>query len=203
MNKSLTILLLSFCVVGKALALNENAPIKLDHGFINIGYDWVEVEGADFNNVFSVEAGMRWSLNQALFLETSLTGVNDSDTDTVEDNRGAYRLTLDSWDFLLGGVYQHSISDTLLLYGRGGLLMYRMQLDLEESFYDLKAAGSDSVSDNGFGLYAGLGCQLQLDPNWYVGSEFVFKRRSDFLDDSSRPFDVDTYSLNLGVRYHF
>lgn len=203
MKKSNLFFLVILGFASHTFAAEPHNPISFDHVFLNLGYDWVEVENADFNGSLSGEAGVRWKVEDSFLLEASLSGINDSDTDKVEDNRGAYSLALDSWDVLFGGLYQHAIKDQFEIYGRAGFLAYRMQLDLEESFYDLKAAGSDSVSDNGYGFYAGVGCLVQLDANWRIASDLVFKRRLDFLDDSSRPFDVDTFGINVGARYYF
>ena len=181
----------------------EDQAIHLDHVYLNIGYDSVGVENADFDGAFAAEGGLRWALSDSILLEVGLSGINDAETQTVEDNTGSYKLTLNSWDLLLGGSYQFDFTDKLGGFLRFGLLAYSMEIELEEGFYDLKPSGKDSATDNGFGFYAGGGCGLVVAPNMTLDAQILFKRRSDFLDDSSRPFDVDTTTFSIGTRYSF
>lgn len=190
-----------------AIPLSANAAkdqaVRLDHVYLSVGYDSVDVDSADFDGAFAAEGGVRWLLSETFLLETALSGINEAETQTVEDNTGSYQLTLNSWDLLLGGVYQFDFTNKLSGFLRFGLLAYSMEIELEEGFYDLKPSGKDSASDNGFGFYVGGGCGLAIGPNSTLDAQIIFKRRSDFLDDSSRPFDVDTTTFSIGTRYSF
>ncbi|MBA54738.1 MAG: hypothetical protein CMK89_09805 [Pseudomonadales bacterium] len=171
--------------------------------YLHLGYDWVDVDDADFDGAFSAEGGLRWAFSDNVLLEAGVSGINDSETDTLEDNTGSYQLTLNSWDFLLGGHYQFDFTDKSYGFVRLGLLFYSMEIELEEGFYGLKPSGKDSTSDNGFGFYAGGGCAIVMSPNMTLEAQVIFKRRPDFLDGSSRPFDVDTTTISIGTRYSF
>ena len=200
LNRILLAGLLAIHVSAKAA---EHNAIHVEHVFLNVGYDSVDVEGADFDGAFAAEAGVRWVLSDSFLLEAGLSGINDAETRTVEDNTGSYQLTLNSWDLLLGGNYQFNFTDKLNGFLRFGLLAYSMEIELEEGFYDLKPSGRDSATDNGFGFYAGGGCGLVIGPRSTLDAQIIFKRRTDFLDDSSRPFDVDTTTFSIGTRYTF
>jgi len=171
--------------------------------FVSISYDWVEVDKADFDGVVAVEGGVLWPMQENLFVVTSITGINDSSTDTQEDNTGSYQLTLNSLELLTGVQYQHHLSDLLSAYIRGGLLAYRMEIELEEGFYGLKPSGRDSTSDTGWGLFVGAGVQWDLQNQWLLKSELLYRNRFDFLDSSSKPFDVMSVGIHIGLARHF
>ncbi|MEE2731915.1 MAG: outer membrane beta-barrel protein [Pseudomonadota bacterium] len=193
----------SLATLSVSIVAEPNQAVQFDHGFVSAGYDWIDVEGADFDGTVGAEIGARWTLNDLLLLEAGLSGIFDSQTETLEDNTGSYQLSISSWDFLLGIQYQQRFAERLAGYVRLGALAYNMEIELDEAFYDLKPAGSDSASDNGFGFYGGVGATYLLNPGWSISSELLFKRRLDFLDESSKPFDVDSTGFSIGLRHAF
>ncbi|RLT98646.1 outer membrane protein [Ketobacter sp.] len=198
-----TLLGASLLALSLSTVAETRQGVQFDHGFFSAGYDWIDVEGADFDGTVAAEIGARWTLNDLLLLEAGLSGIFDSQTDTLEDNTGSYQLSINSWDFLLGIQYRHWFAEQLAGYVRLGALVYNMEIELDEAFYDLKPAGSDSASDNGFGFYGAVGVTYQLNPGWSMSSELLFKRRLDFLGDSSKPFDVDSTGFSIGLRHSF
>lgn len=177
----------------------QTAAPESRQAFVSIGYDWVDVDNADFDDVVAVEGGFLWPLQENLFVVTSITGINDSSTETQEDNTGSYQLTLNSLELLTGLQYQHHLSDLFSAYARGGLIAYRMEIELEEGFYGLKPSGRDSTSDSGWGLFVGAGAQWDLQNQWLLKSELLYRNRFDFLDSSSKPFDVMSVGIQIGL----
>jgi len=188
---------------GSGAALAESSAGNTVSGFGKLGFDWVDVSAADFDGSLVLEAGLRWKLENNLSLEVAFTGINDSQTDVVEDNTGSYQLTINSLDLLFGGVYQFNIQPDLSAYLRGGGLAYSMEIEIEEEFYNLKPSGTDSADDRGFGFYAGLGGEFRLRSDLSLLAELLYKTRKDFLSSSSRPLDVTSYGLSVGVLHQF
>ncbi|AUM11189.1 outer membrane beta-barrel protein [Ketobacter alkanivorans] len=193
--------LLMACWSGTALA--ESSEGQVVSGFGKLGFDWVDVSSADFDGSLTLEAGLRLQLENNLSLEVALTGINDSQTDVVEDNTGSYQLTINSLDLLFGGAYRFDIQPHISAYVRGGGLAYSMEVEIEEGFYDLKPSGTDSADDRGYGFYAGLGGEFRLRSDFSLLAEFLYKSRKDFLSSSSRPFDVTSYGLSVGILHQF
>lgn len=199
---SLFMAAVTFASIQTAFAEALPAPANLS-GYAKIGYDWVDVAPAEFDGYFSLEAGLRLSINDQFSLEAAVTGINDSTSDRVEDNVGSYQLTLNSLDVLVGGYFQHPIANGTKLYLRGGALFYSMEIEIEEGFYDLKPAGKDTADDRGFGLYAGVGAEFKLSGEWSGLAEFLYKTHPDFLSSSSKPFDVNSYGIAIGLSRRF
>lgn len=205
--KSLLLPWLLVMVLGMCSAVGhaDTSSVESRQVYLLLSYDWLDVADADFDNSLSAEAGVLWPLQQRFYLEAAVTGINDASTPTQEDNTGSYQLTLDSVELLAGIHYQTETDwmDSLVLFGRGGLLAYRMEITLDEAFYGLKPSGSDTASDSGWGFYVGAGVLWDLKNRWLLRSEFTYKQRSDFLDDSSKPFDVQSTGINIGIARTF
>lgn len=166
-------------------------------------YDFVDVEGADFDGSFSIEVQAGFAINERFKLEGSLTGLNNSQSDEECDNTGCYSLTLNSIEVLAGGNVQFFEAGRFNMVGRGGILFYQLDVELEETFYGLKPSGSVSKSDSGSGFYLGVGSGLKLSPQFSLIAELLYRSRRDVFGDSSASFDVNSVGIGIGGRFRF
>ncbi|MAR93184.1 MAG: hypothetical protein CML06_20235 [Pseudomonadales bacterium] len=181
----------------------NSVPMGLDSLYLNVGYDWTDVDDADFDETFSAELGARWRLQNPLYLETAVAGVNGPETERKADNTGQYQLTLNGFDLLAGLQYRHPLGSALEAQVRGGLLWYRLELELEEEFFSLKQGGTDSETDQGWGYYLGAGVSRSLNSDWRWSGSILYRQRRDMLGDSERPFDVTSFGLAAGIARSF
>ena len=161
------------------------------------------MDDADFDGSLSLEGSVQLLLNSKFGLELGITGLNQSETDETFDNAGSYKITLNSQEWLLGGNMSFMQQDRFRLYGRAGLIMYRMDVELAESFYGIKPAGTASTDDSGTGFYLGLGSEFIIAPKFALIGELLYRNMKDVLGDSSRPFDVSSVGFGVGGRYYF
>lgn len=150
---------------------------------------------------WDVLAGYQWQ--PAWAVELRLAGFSGSE-DTGADNVGTYDLSLDTRDLGVG-VRWHSAPFGNGLQGvvRGGLLHYRLDLELEEAFYDLRPAGKVSQTETGTGYYLGAGLEAQVDQRITWDALLYYANRLDVFKRSPRGFDLKEWRLSAGVRYSF
>jgi hypothetical protein len=185
-------------VLFSSVVMAQDIPVSLSAKII---YDFVDVESADFDGSLSLEGAITIPANEHISFEAAITGLNDSQSDRLEDNTGSYQLTLNSIDLLAGVQLQFFQSKQWRGYARGGVLYYNMDVELEEAFYDLKPAGTVSESDNGFGYYLGVGTTMQTSAGWALVCEATYRARLDVFDDSSKPFDVNSFGVSFGIQH--
>lgn len=202
MNKNKVITLLSVPVCLIAAAAHGQSEPQLN-GSLKAIYDIVDSDGDDFGGSLSLEGTLRLELSPKFELEAGLTGINDADSDEAEDNTGSYKLTLNSTELLLGGSVNLLQKNQLEVYGRGGLILYKIDVELEEEFFGLKPGGSASTDDSGTGFYIGLGGEMKYSPELSIIGEIQYRSLLDVLGDSSKPFDVDAISFGVGAKYYF
>ena len=164
------------------------------------------IDGTSFDPSPGLDAAIRWhpQSNSPWSLEAAIASTLGAETEEECDNTGCYTLTLDARDLLLGGVYQFSEQEFFnrqwLPFVRGGLLLYTIDVELEESFYGLKPEGKTTTDDTGSGFYLGLGADFELGDlplTW----ELLYRSRLDVLGDSSSPFDMNSISFGIGMRF--
>ncbi|MGB3620424.1 MAG: outer membrane beta-barrel protein [Ketobacter sp.] len=193
------LLLLSILLVpGTALAAEAEQSVSL-----KLVLDSVDVDGADFDGSYTLAGTYSYSLAPGWSVQATISGINKSESEWQYDNTGSYRITINSLDLMAGARYDFFQSDKWGFFARGGLLYYRMDLDLDEEFYGIKAGGSAAADDNGFGFYLGGGSTMQVRSDIKLVAELQFASRRDVLGDSSQPFDVNTLGILLGGEYSF
>ena len=164
-------------------------------------YDFVDVDvdGVDFDGSLSLEVAARISLTEQFDFEVSVTGLNEAETDQECDNTGCYTLNINSLESLFGGALNVYERNQFSLFLRGGVLFYKLSVELEETFFDIKPGGLASADDDGFGFYLGAGSKWMLNPKFGLTGEFMYRNRRDVLGDSSKPFDVNSYGVGIGL----
>ena len=175
---------------------------------VKVFVDQYFIDDADFDPSKSFELAARWPLKPAsqLMLETSVSSNFGAETKEECDNTGCFVLTLDTFELLVGGTYRFSEDGILgqqwLNFVRGGLLFYDLEVELEETFYELKPKGTDRSEDSGNGFYAGIGGDFSWR-DFPLTWELLYRSRLDALGDSSAPFNVNSLSLGIGMRFGF
>jgi opacity protein-like surface antigen len=164
-------------------------------------FDSVDVKEADFDASVTLEGTYSYYLAPQWAVEASLNGINDSESEKEFDNTGSYRVTINSLDFMVGARFDFFQSDSWSIYARGGLMFYKMDIELDEEFYVIKPPGGVLTEDDGFGYYLGGGASYALSSKLNLSMELQYRSRLDVLDDSSRPFDVNTFGILIGGGY--
>lgn len=167
------------------------------------GYEFVDVDGADFGGSLALEGVAGLKLNQSFAVEAGLYGLYESQTDKECDNTGCYRLSVSSFEAFFGGRYDVLPGKRFSPYARAGLLFYSLEVELEEEFYGIKPEGSDSADDTGMGLYISAGTSLRINDMFALFAEIQYRSRKDVFENSSAPFDVNSLGVGAGFRWSF
>ncbi len=157
----------------------------------------------DFDLSRNSQINLGYDFNPWWGIETGISIVADNESEIAHDLAGSYQTTLSSKSALLGAHGYYPIADKFRGYLRLGGLAYKANLDLEETFDDVKEAGKDSATDNGFGYYYSLGFDWQPTKVTVVRIEYQRQELLDVFSDSIRSFDITYSGLALGIGIYF
>lgn len=167
--------------------------------FANGYYDWNKgPSGSDFDGSFQGELGGLITLQPNFDIELGFAQSSDI-TDEKKDNTGSYKLTLKNSDLFAGVRFSIPLQNAIRFYGRGGVMYYYSNVAFEENFFNIKTGGKIKDVEEGLGFYLGGGASLELSDSLMITGELQYERRSDYFDKSSKPFDVDSWGLGVGV----
>ena len=152
--------------------------IEADDFDVNLGLDGV---------AYGIGLGYDFAVgnNVALGLDAEITG-STSDFD-YEDGSEEASVSLGR-DLYIGGRITTAVSDSFNLYGKLGYTNVRVKSRYTDG------TDTETYSENGDGIRAGIGGQFALGGNSYVGAEY---RYSNYEADVSRHQVVAT----LGFRF--
>lgn len=115
------------------------------------------------------------------------------------DNQGTYRIDITSDDFYGGMRLQSRALGAWSLYGRGGLLYYRSEIDFAEEFFGLKPGGEIEEIEEGIGYYLAAGVSMAASPTLLLDVGVTYRVRQDYFEDSSQPFDLEEMGVTAGL----
>lgn len=158
---------------------------------------------ADLSTVFAWEALGGYRLNDALSAELRVASFSGA-KDRGADNVGTYTLSLATVDTGLGLRWQSQpYAEQFRAVVRGGLLRYRVDAELKESFYDLREAGKTSTLERGMGGYVGAGVDVKHSDHIKLLGVVYYTVRRDVFDDSPRSFHLRDWRMGVGMQYLF
>ncbi len=121
-----------------------------------------------------------------------------------EDVVSQYLVSITSKDILLGLKGQFNINNRIAFYGRGGMLLWNTELELEENFWDIIPGGKVSDDDSGVGYYLSGGIIIHFTERLYMDAYLSHHQRNDiFKDDSNYPIDVTETLGGVGLGFSF
>ena len=121
-----------------------------------------------------------------------------------EDVVSQYLVSITSKDILLGLKGQFNINKRIAFYGRGGLLLWNTELEVEENFWDIIPGDKVSEDDSGEGYYISGGIIIHFTERFYLDAYLSHHQRNDiFKDDSAYPIDVTETLGGVGLGFTF
>ena len=121
-----------------------------------------------------------------------------------EDVVSQYLVSITSKDLLLGVKGQFNINNRISFYGRGGLLLWNTELEVEENFWNIIPGDKVSDDDNGVGYYISGGIIIHFTERLYMDAYLSHHQRNDiFKDDSAYPIDITETLGGVGLGFSF
>ena len=157
----------------------------------------------DFNNSTYLQLNINYALNEWFEIDTGIISYQESKTEKMTDLAGTYQLATSANALQLGGRFLLNVDNDIRAYFRLGGSYYRVNLEVNESFDDIKESGKDSANSSGKGYYYGVGIITNASKNLEIQMEYLGQHLSDVFEDSSRPFDIRYKGVTLGARYNF
>lgn len=157
----------------------------------------------DFDTTVHGQINVNYALSTWFEIETGFLEYYENETEKVTDQAGSYQLDMSTNTFQLGGRAFWNADNDLRAYFRLGGSYYRVNLKVDESFDDIKEAGSDSANSTGNGYYYGIGIITNASQNLEIQLEYLGQHLINVFEDSDRPFDIRYKGVTLGARYNF
>ena len=121
-----------------------------------------------------------------------------------EDVVSQYLVSISSQDILIGLKGQFNINKRIAFYGRGGLLLWNTELEVEENFWDIIPGDTVSEDDRGVGYYISGGMTIHFTERLYLDTYLSHHQRNDiFKDDSDYPIDITETLGGVGLGFSF
>lgn len=169
---------------------------------IQLGVADVEVDGGDLDvsEAYGIELG-RW-FSTHFGVEMGLSALRDA-KEEGKDNRGTYKLNLESDETYVGPRISTSHFDWLRFFGSAGLLYSRVNIEVDESFYGLKPGGSAADRDETLGYYVSGGMSFAVPGRVDLSAVLRYRQRPDVIESYAGGVDVSDTSFNMGVAFRF
>lgn len=169
---------------------------------VQLGLAHVNPKGGDLDvgEAITIEVG-RWFTNN-FGLEMGVSALRDA-KEEHSDNRGTYELNLESEDTYIGPRISTNHFDTFRVFGSGGVLYSRVNIEVKEEFFDLKPGGSASDRDEGIGYYLSGGISIALPGRVDLTAAVRYRQRLDVLQTYAGDVDIDDTSINIGAAFRF
>lgn len=167
-----------------------------------LGLANVNAKGGDLDvgEAFTLEVG-RWFTNN-FGVEMGVSALRDA-KEEGSDNRGTYELNLESEETYVGPRISTNHFDTFRVFGSGGVLYSRVNIEVKEEFFNLKPGGSASDRDEGIGYYLSGGISFALPGRVDLNAVLRYRQRLDVLETYAGDVDLSDTSLNIGAAFRF
>lgn len=153
---------------------------------------------SDFNQSIRGSGFIGLAMNDNIRIEGGLSQTTDTE-DSDSDNTGEYKLEITSSDLFAGVRFESNPMGIFTFFGRGGLLYYKSEIKLNESFYDIKPKGSVEVDEEGTGFYLSGGGALEVAPRLKLTGELAYLVRQDYFAGARRAFDMKEMGVSIGI----
>lgn len=185
------------------LALLSITPLQAQPAGTGVGAHLAYVAndaatGSDFDENIRGELFGQLRFNPRLAFELGYAHSTSTEEQGV-DNTGTYSIDITSDDFYGGVRLQSQAIGAWSLYGRGGLLYYRSEIDFAEEFFGLKPGGEIEEIEEGIGYYLEAGVSYAAAPELLLDLGFTYRVRQDYFEDSRRPFDLEEMGVTAGL----
>lgn len=168
----------------------------------SFGQALVKADSSDFDlaGSYRLQGGHWFSPNFAV--EAGYSALSNAE-EKGEDNRGSYKLTLDSDDLFVGPVISTDRTKQTRFFASGGVLYSKINIEVEESFFGLKPGGKASDENTSFGFYLNGGVAFSVGSQFDLLASLSYFKRSGAVKTYGGDVDVNDAALNLGANYRF
>ncbi len=111
-----------------------------------------------------------------------------------------YNFETDTSAFNVGVKGAIPLGAGISLNGRLGLSKWNIDIEDTNTYPATPEDNeSDSYSENGVDLYAGIGAQLDINDSFFIGAEYSYLSMG--FDDSDASFDIRNLALTAGLKF--
>jgi len=119
---------------------------------------------------------------------------------------GTYQASIQTQGFTFGLRPEYAFSKRNKVYGRGGFLFYKTDLQVEEYFAPGLPSGSNTDSTDGFGYFIALGWSHSFTEKVSFQLEIKNHQQLDLFDGKTTAenvFDINLSGFSFGLGYAF
>ena len=196
--------LLSFLSVVSFSAFSSQVEIALHHNIVNTDQDDA------LSSAAAVSANFLFSLNDAKhektrwLVETGVLFAEPAVDEPRGDDTGLYQVQLQTNSANVGARFVYRFAHDISIFTRAGLMLWHMELDVDEYFSTSSTAQSVSASDDGVGYYWGVGTAFDINDNVYWLLQLSRHQHVNAFDESAdKAFNLTFTSFSLGVNAGF
>jgi len=163
-----------------------------------VGLSEIDAESSEFDTATQYQfQAVNW-FTPYLGLQAGYSLISNAE-EKGSDNRGQYKVTLESDDLFIGPVLSTARSKNTRFYAGGGFLYSKVDIEVAESFYNRKPGGTVSSDYSGTGFYLQGGVSFALNPKWEFFGDVIYRNRIDILNTYRGDIDIADTGLTVGV----
>lgn len=186
-------------ILAYSMAAANDFPLTAS---VMLGKEQIKVSGpADFDIATTLQLALAIPLGNNLSAVVGLRDMREAE-DTGADDVSDYAVYISSKDLTaalrFSQQWQHNS-----YYLQAGLSYSDIDMRVEEYYFAQRPSLQDEQNDKVTGGFVSLGAYLPLSQYWLLHTDISWQRRNDVFSGSSKPFDIDSYAISLGVAYSF
>lgn len=158
----------------------------------------IDIENSPYANLRG-----RIAFNDYWGAELALGGFNKAESETRRDNAGDYYLTFKSRELMAGLYGTLELSRRWNVSFSGGLLRYRTQVTLHESYLGQQPDQEIDMTEKGQGYYANIGVRWEYNRYLSLGPDLIYRQQQKLFSGSQRAFDLTTKGALMTLSLHF
>lgn len=139
-----------------------------------------------------------FAINRVLDLELAYTDFGEAEDSGLDDFGDLITDTLDSSAAQVGIKARLPLGRKVSLIGRAGVALWELDYRQTDSAFPGEAY---TDSDEGTDAYFGVGMQVQLEQNLYLGLDYSSLDFTAALGDASTDHEISNFTVSLGYAF--